>query len=54
MDSTTETSSASSDESVHPKKEFVCAYKDCKASFSKNRKLLNHIRRHTGQVRWKS
>lgn len=31
-------------------KRFVCSKTDCDAVFSKKRKLINHIRKHNGEV----
>lgn len=50
MDSRTCTSEISSDESAHPSRKFLCNYENCKAKFSKNSKLVIHIRTHTGEV----
>jgi len=52
MESASETSEISSDESYKPiskKNTYICSHEGCTATFSKNSKLVYHIRRHTGE-----
>ncbi|XP_022906937.1 zinc finger protein 184-like [Onthophagus taurus] len=50
-DFTSTETETSSDESISNNKEkkFKCTHAGCLAAFSKNRKLINHIRLHTGE-----
>lgn len=40
----------SSDSDTSTKKKYKCTVAGCKATFSKNRKLVTHTRKHNGEV----
>lgn len=49
LSDTGDTSNTSSDESAS-KKSLICSIDGCHKEFTKNRKLLNHIRLHQDKV----